>query len=281
VYVVWQNATYRLQYAKRCATVLIDSHCHVYMADFDTDRPAVLARARSAGLGALIAVGYDLPSSRQAIDLAERESDVYACVAIHPHHAADLTPTALTELEELASRPKVVGIGEIGLDFYRNLSPRDAQEAAFRAQLHLAHALRLPVAIHDREAHTDTMRILSEDARGLRAVVLHCFSGDGAMAAEAWSRGYFIGVGGPLTYPNAGTLREILTGAPRDRVLLETDAPYLPPTPHRGKRNEPAYLRLVAERLAALWNSGPDSVAEAAARNTCRAFGGRLRGERG
>jgi TatD DNase family protein len=261
--------------------VLIDSHCHVYMADFDADRPAVLARARLAGLGALIVVGYDLPSSRQAIELAEQESDVYACVAIHPHHAADLTAAALTELHELASRPKVVGIGEIGLDFYRNLSPREAQEAAFRAQLHLADTLRLPVAIHDRDAHAETMRILSEDAGGLSAVVLHCFSGSDAMAAEAWSRGYFIGVGGPITYPSAGGLREILAGAPRDRILLETDAPYLPPTPHRGKRNEPAYVRLVVEQLAALWGASPDSVAEAAAGNTCRAFGFSLKGEQG
>ena len=261
--------------------MLIDSHCHVYMADFDADRPAVLARARSAGLGALIAVGYDLPSSRQAVALAAQESDVYACVAIHPHHATDLTPAALAELEALASRPKVVGIGEIGLDFFRNLAPRDAQEAAFRAQLHLADALRLPVAIHDREAHREIMRILAEDAARLPAVVLHCFSGSKAMAAEAWSREYFIGVGGPVTYPGAGVLREILAGAPRDRILLETDAPYLPPTPHRGKRNEPAYLRLVVERLATLWDAAPDCVGEAAARNTCRAFGIPLRGAQG
>jgi len=261
--------------------VLIDSHCHVYMADFDADRPAVLARARLAGLGALIVVGYDLPSSRQAIELAEQESDVYACVAVHPHHAAALTAAALTELQELASRPKVVGIGEIGLDFYRNLSPPEAQEAAFRAQLRLADTLRLPLAIHDREAHADTIRILSEDAGQLSAVVLHCFSGGDAMAAEAWSRGYFIGVGGPITYPNAGGLREILAGAPRDRILLETDAPYLPPTLYRGQRNEPAYLRRVVERLAALWGASPDSFAEVAARNACRAFGLPLKGGQG
>jgi TatD DNase family protein len=125
------------------------------------------------------------------------------------------------------------------------------------------------------------MRILFEDAGQLPAVVLHCFSGDGAMAAEAWRRGYFIGVGGPLTYPNAGALREILARAPRDRIVLETDAPYLPPTPHRGKRNEPAYLRLVVERLAVLWDAGTDSVAEVAARNVCRAFGVHLREEQG
>lgn len=253
--------------------MLIDSHCHVYMADFNTDRPAVLTRARAAGLGALVAVGYDLPSSRQAVELAEHEPDVYACVAVHPHHAADVTPATLSELEVLASHQKVVGIGEIGLDFFRNLSSRDAQEAAFRMQLRLAAALRLPVAIHDRDAHAETMRILAEEAGRLPAVVLHCFSGDYAMAAEAWSRGYVIGVGGPLTYPGAGALRAILADAPHDRVLLETDAPYLPPTPHRGKRNEPAYLWLIAERLATLWGADPVRVADIAARNTCRAFG--------
>ncbi len=251
------------------------------MADFDADRVAVLTRARSAGVGALIVVGYDLPSSRQAVVLAEREPDVHACVAVHPHHAADATPAALAELQALASHPKVVGIGETGLDFFRNLSPRDAQEAAFRAQLRLAAALHLPVVIHDRDAHAETMRVLAEDARRVPAVVLHCFSGEAAMAAEAWSRGYFIGVGGPLTYPGAGKLRAILAGAPRDRVLLETDAPYLPPTPHRGRRNEPAFLRLVADRLATLWGADPAGVGDAVGRNTGRAFGVAFGGERG
>lgn len=259
--------------------MLIDSHCHLYMAEFDTDRPAVLQRARSAGIGALVVIGYDLPSSRQAIELAEQEPDIYACVAVHPHHATELTGAALAELEELASRPRVVGIGEIGLDFYRNLAPREAQDAAFRAQLRLADTLQLPVVIHDREAHAEIMRVLSEGAARLPAVVLHCFSGDDAMAAEAWSRGYFVGVGGPLTYPNADALRERLAKAPRDQILLETDSPYLPPTPHRGKRNEPAYLRIVAERLAALWDVDLDRVGETAARNTCRAFGAPLTGD--
>jgi TatD DNase family protein len=243
------------------------------MSDFDGDRPTVLARARAEGLAAFIAVGYDLGSSRQAIALAAQESDVYACPAVHPHHAADVTMDALAELEGLAAHPKVVGIGEIGLDFYRDLSPRAAQESAFRAQLRLAERLRLPVAIHDREAHADTMRILSEDGCRLPAIVLHCFSGDAGMAAEAWRRGYYTAVGGPLTYPNAGQLRTMLAGAPRDRILLETDSPYLPPTPYRGRRNEPAYLGLVAERLAALWEDSRDTVAGLTTRNTCRAFG--------
>jgi TatD DNase family protein len=217
-------------------------------------------------------IGYDIGSSRQAIALADREPDVYACVAIHPHHAVDATTDALAELEGLASHPKVVGIGEIGLDYFRNLSSRDAQESAFRAQLRLAEALHLPVTIHDRDAHADTMRILSEDARALSAVVLHCFSGDDATAAEAWSRGYYTAGGGPITYANAGRLRDVFTDAPRARVLLETDAPYLGPAPHRGERNEAAYLRLVADRLATLWAVGPEEVAETTTRNTRRAF---------
>jgi TatD DNase family protein len=133
--------------------------------------------------------------------------------------------------------------------------------------------MHLPVSVHDRDAHADSMRILFEDARSLSAVVLHCFSGDDAMAAEAWRRGYYTAVGGPITYSNAGRLRDLFAEAPRERVLLETDAPYLPPAPHRGRRNEPAYLRVVADRLAALWAVGPEVVAEATTRNTRRAFG--------
>jgi TatD DNase family protein len=251
------------------------------MPEFDGDRLEVLARARARGLGAFIVIGYDLGSSRQAVALAERESDVYACVAIHPHHAADATSDALVDLEGLASHPKVVGIGEIGLDYYRNRAPRETQETAFRTQLRLAETLGLPVTIHDREAHSDTLRILCEEVRGLPAVVLHCFSGDDAMATEAWRRGYYTAIGGPITYRNADGLRAVFRHAPRDRVLIETDAPYLPPAPHRGKRNDPTYLGLVVEQLAALWDVAPDAVAAMTTRNTCRAFRLSLTGGKG
>jgi TatD DNase family protein len=253
--------------------VLIDSHCHHNMPDFDPDRAQVFSRARAAGVAGFIAIGYDLSSSREAVSLAEREEGVFACVAIHPNHAADATLAALTELRELASHPRVVGIGETGLDFYRTRSPREAQEAAFRAHLELARALHLPVAVHDRDAHTETMRILAQGAMEIPAVVLHCFSGDRAMAIEAWARGYYTAVGGPITYPNAGGLRDIFRDAPRHRVLLETDAPYLPPMPHRGQRNEPAYLPLVGERLAELWGIDPEHAEQAIVANTCYAFG--------
>ena len=261
--------------------MLIDSHCHLFMPEFDPDRPQVLSRARAAGVTNLLLVGYDLPSSREAVLLAGREDGVFALVAIHPHHALDATAAALTELAELASHPKVVGIGETGLDFYRTRSHREAQEAAFRTHLDLARALRLPVAIHDREAHAETMRILAEGAKEIPAVVLHCFSGDRAMATEAWARGYYTAAGGPITYPNANGLREIFRDAPQDRVLLETDAPYLPPTPHRGRRNEPAYLSLIADRLAELWGVDPGQIGRTTAANTCRAFRLPCREERG
>ena len=180
--------------------MLIDSHCHLFMPEFDPDRPQTLSRARAAGVRSLLVIGYDLPSSREAVFLADREDGVFACVAIHPHHALDATRAALAELAELAAHSsKVVGIGETGLDFYRNRSPREAQEAAFRAHLELASALRLPVAVHDREAHAETMRILAEGAGEIPAVVLHCFSGDRAMASEAWARGYYTAAGGPIT----------------------------------------------------------------------------------
>jgi TatD DNase family protein len=227
-----------------------------------------------------IAIGYDLESSRRAVSLAEQEEDVFACVAIHPHHAGQATADGLAQLELLAALPRVVGIGEIGLDYYRDRSPRETQAAAFRDQLRLAARLRLPVAIHDRDAHTDTMRILGEEPEGLPAVILHCFSGDREMAVEAWARGYYTAVGGPLTYPNAPDLRAVFREAPRDRVLLETDAPYLPPTPHRGRRNEPGFLGLVADRLANLWGVPPDEVADITTRNARRAFALPVPGER-
>lgn len=148
-------------------------------------------------------------------------------------------------------------------------------------QVRLAEALQLPVTVHDREAHSDTMRILAEEVCGLPAVVLHCFSGDDAMATEAWRRGYYTAIGGPITYGNADRLRAVFRRAPRDRVLVETDAPYLPPMPHRGKRNDPVYLGLIVERLAALWEVTPDVVAEWTTRNACRAFRLSLTGGKG
>jgi TatD DNase family protein len=253
--------------------MLIDSHCHPFMADFDPDRLEMFERARQAGVSALVAVGYDLESSRQAADLAETSPAIFAALAIHPHHAADATPPALDALRLLVTGSRVVAIGETGLDFYRNLSPREAQEAAFRAHLALARDLGLPVVIHDRDAHAEVMEILAEEDHGVPAVVLHCFSGDEAMAEAAWKRGYYISLAGPLTYRNAHGLRAIARIAPRDRVLIETDAPYLPPEPFRGRRNEPARVRQVAEALALLWGMDAAAAGRLTAENARRAFG--------
>jgi TatD DNase family protein len=252
--------------------MFIDSHCHPYMADFDADRAAVLERAHRAGVSALVAVGYDLVSSRQAVAMADAHPDVYACVAIHPHHAADVTTAALDELRSLAGAPRVVAVGETGLDFYRDLAPRELQAAAFRAQLRLAQELRLPVVIHDRDAHPEVMALLAEEAGGLPAVILHCFSGDRTMAETAWRRGYYTSLAGPLTYKNARGLREIARDAPGDRLLIETDAPYLPPEPFRGRRNEPAYLCRVAEALAGLRGSALTEAARLTTENARRAL---------
>ncbi len=251
--------------------MLIDSHCHVFMSDYAEDTADVLARAWTAGVTELVLIGYDVESSGAAVQFADAHAGCYACVAIHPHHADQADAEALAVIERLADHPKVVGIGEIGLDFFRNRSPRPDQEAAFRAQLELASRVGLPVIIHDRDAHQDTMRTLA-DAPALASIILHCFSGDQRMAEAAWARGYFTGIGGPLTYPNAQGLRDIFRAAPRDRVLLETDAPYLPPMPHRGERNEPSYLPLVAAQLADLWQLDVDGVAECTTANTRRAF---------
>lgn len=251
---------------------MIDSHCHIFMPDYDGDRDAVLTRARLAGVSAMIVVGYDLASSRDAVALADAHPDLFATVAIHPHHASSATPAALEELRRLAAHPRVVAIGETGLDYYRNRAPQDVQIAAFRAQLALARHAALPVVIHDRDAHADTMRILAEDGLELPAIVLHCFSGDRRMADLAWARGYYTGFDGPITYPNARDLRALVTDAPRDRLLLETDAPYLPPTPHRGQRNEPAFLPLIAAGVATQWGCEPAAVDRATTANAVRAF---------
>jgi TatD DNase family protein len=253
--------------------MLIDSHAHPYMPEFDHDRDAALRRAREAGIVGIVAIGYDLASSAQAVALAERVPDVAACVAIHPHHADQATPAAMQALAELAASPRVVGIGETGLDFYRTAAPPDRQAMAFRRHVALAKALGLPLVVHDRDAHAETMRLLQDEADGLPAVVLHCFSGDAAMAGEASSRGYYLGIGGPVTYRSAAPLRAALRSARLDRLLLETDAPYLPPEPHRGRRNEPAHLPLIAAAVSGVTGLPPGELAARTTENAARAFG--------
>lgn len=260
--------------------MLVDSHAHLDFAQFDADRAAVLERARQAGVGAIIDVGADLASSRRAVVLAEAEPIVYASVGVHPHDAKRLDGAVLAELRALASHPKVVAAGEIGLDFYRDLSPRDVQRRAFRAQLAWAAQKALPVIVHDREAHDEVMSILEDWAAGLagsplagRAGILHSFSGDLDMGRRAVALGFYLSISGPVTYQNARRLPEIVAALPLDRLLIETDCPYLPPHPYRGQRNEPAHVKLVAERIAAIRGVAVDQVAAATTANARRLFG--------
>jgi TatD DNase family protein len=257
----------------------IDTHAHLDFHQFDADRCAVIERARAAGVRAIVNVGADLASSRRAVELAAEHDLVYAAVGMHPHDAKKLNGAALGELRELAGHPRVVAVGEIGLDFFRNLSPRDVQQRALQAQLAWAAKLGKPVIIHDRDAHDEVMHILADWAATLnnshldrRLGVLHTFSGDLAMAKQAIELGFYISISGPVTYRNARQLPDIVQALPLDRLLVETDSPYLAPHPHRGKRNEPAYVRLVAERIAALKGIDVNDLAEATTANAQHLF---------
>ena len=265
------------------APYLIDSHCHLNSPQFNPDRDAVLKQALAAGVTTIINPGTDLASSQRAVTMARTFGDhVYAAVGVHPHDASSFEPQTLAALRQLAAHDEVVAIGEIGLDYYRDRSPRAQQQAAFEAQLTLAADLSLPVIVHQREAAADVMAILKDWASSIPmneattlahpCCVLHAFSGDQSLADEALQMGFFVGVGGPLTYRNARCLPEIVTHLPLERVLIETDAPYLPPHPHRGHRNEPAYLTLVAQRLAELRGLPLDALAHQLVNNTRRLF---------
>ncbi len=249
---------------------LIDSHAHLNFPQFDADREAVIARARKAGLVAILNVGTDLASSRAAVKLAEKYDFLYAAVGVHPHDARTLTPTVLDELRRLARHPKVVAIGEIGLDYYRDLSPRPMQQWAFADQLALAAELGLPVVVHSREAHDDVLATLQGwDGVG----VLHSYSAGPERLEEVLELGFYIGISGPVTFPKANRLRAVAATVPLERLLVETDCPYLTPEPHRGRRNEPAYVQYVVEAVARARETSPKAVARATADNARRLFG--------
>jgi TatD DNase family protein len=258
---------------------LVDTHAHLDFSKFDADRDAVIDRARAAGVAAMVNVGVDLASSWRAVRLAEQYESIYAAVGVHPHDAKKLDGATLAELRELAQKPQVVAVGEIGLDYYRDLSPRDVQRWAFQARLAWAAKLGKPVIIHDRDAHDDVLGALASWAKGLtsstldgRLGVLHTFSGDLDMAKQAIDLGFYISISGPVTYRNARQLPEIVRALPLERLLVETDCPFLAPEPHRGKRNEPAYTRLVAERIAELKGVPFDDLARATTTNAQRLF---------
>lgn len=254
---------------------LVDTHAHLDDRAFAKDLDEVLARARLAGIQAIVLPGLNLRSSRGAIALAHRHPGLYAAVGVHPHDARTFTPEVLEDLARLATDPRVVAIGEIGLDFYRNLSPREVQLRAFRDLLALAREVGKPVIVHDREAHGEVLSALEDHARapGFCGGVLHAYSGDLEMARKAVAWGYHVGIAGPVTYPNAHRLREVAAQVPLAHLLVETDCPYLPPQSHRGQRNEPAWVAEVASTVAQAQRTSLEEVATATTENARRLFG--------
>lgn len=240
---------------------LIDSHAHLTDDAYRRDRAAVIVRTVGDGIG-ILTIGASVEDSREAAQLAERHRRIWAAVGVHPHDAGNVDARSIDELERLAGRPRVVAIGEIGLDYYRDRSPRAAQRRAFAEQLALARRLEMPVCLHTRESTDDLVAIL-RDAGDTHRGVVHSFLGDGALTERLLRLGLHLGIGGPVTYPKNGTLREAVRTIPLDRILVETDCPFLTPVPHRGRRNEPAFVRFVAEEIARIKGIDVTEVARA------------------
>ena len=257
---------------------LIDSHCHLNFDAFDEDREAVIARASEVGITAIVNPGVDASSSQEAIALAERYDMLYAAVGIHPTSTDQLTKAALDTLRRMAEHPKVVAIGEIGLDYYWPNQPNrdwpcaspETQRMAFRRQLDLATEVGLPVIVHNREADTDVM-IALEDSTGVSGV-LHSFSGDVDLAEWALGLGFYIGISGPVTFKKSHNTQAVARQVAFDRLLVETDAPFLAPSPHRGRRNEPAYVRITAQEVANLRERDLEDIARQTSENARRLF---------
>ncbi len=247
--------------------MLVDSHCHLDDSQFDPDRAAVLERAWQAGVGLALAIGSGdgPPDLEVAIRLADAVPWVYATVGVHPHDASKARTADLDKIERLCAHPKVLAVGEIGLDYHYDHSPREVQREIFVAQMEIAARARKPIIIHTREAWADTMSLLRSHWHG--PGIMHCFTGDSGQAAEALDLGMHLSFAGILTFPKAGGLREVAAAVPLDRVLVETDSPYLAPVPHRGKRNEPAFVVETARALAAARRMSLEDVAEATTAN--------------
>jgi TatD DNase family protein len=252
---------------------LVDTHCHLYWPDFASDLEAVLGRAEQAGVALLVQSAPNPDTTQQAIEMARQYPDrLWAMAAIHPSEVKTATEADLERIATLARDPSVVAIGESGLDYYWDRSFEAKQQAFFREHIRLAIALDKPLIIHNREAHTDLLRILRQEARsGLRGI-LHCFSGDEAFAREAVRMGFLLGIGGVITYRKS-TLPEVVRSVGLAHLVLETDAPFLAPVPHRGRRNEPAYLTYVRDRLAEILGCAPEEVAQRTTEAACRLFG--------
>lgn len=269
--------------------MFIDSHAHVTSSQFDSDREEVIKRAEDAGVLLIINPGTDLEDSIRAVELAEKHNNVYACVGFHPHDAKKADAASLTKIEELCTHPRVVAIGEIGLDFHYDFSPRGVQEEVFRSQIQIAQRQNLPIVIHTRESNEQTIAIVEDAVKSAadwrrqpptphsRCVapkgVFHCFSGDVALARKVIDMGFYVSLPGVVTFKNPGFATQIAAQVSCEHLLLETDSPYLAPVPRRGERNEPANIPLIAEKIASLQGLTPEDIARTTTYNAYRLFG--------
>ena len=258
---------------------LVDSHCHLDNGQFDSDRDQVIERALASGVEKMMVIGTGEgpPDLEAGIRLADRYPFVWATIGVHPHEASKATPETFARLRELAQHPKVLAIGEIGLDYHYDFSPRAVQQSVFLEQLAIAREAGKPIVIHTREAWSDTVVTLREHWQGKG--IMHCFTGDAAQAEEALDLGFHLGFGGVLTFPKAESVRQAARITPEHRLLIETDCPYLAPVPHRGKRNEPAFLADTLRRLAEVRGATPEQIAETTTGNFERLFAGRDRND--
>lgn len=247
--------------------MLVDSHAHLDLPEFNDDRSEVVKRAKDNEICYILTVGINLESCSKAIELANSHDFIFASIGIHPHDSKEIDEDTYSSLRSMGSKRNVIAYGEIGLDFYRNLSPREVQIKRFREQINLADELGLPLIIHDRDAHKETLEILKEERAGNLGGIIHCFSGDYFMAKSCMDMGFYISIPGTITFPKALELQETAKKLPLSKMLIETDCPFLAPVPRRGKRNEPAFVKYVAEKIASLKRISFEEVAEITSRN--------------
>src|SRR3972149_6727348 len=252
--------------------MLIDSHAHLEMPDFKRDLEQVIQRAKESGVGYIFTVGTEKRDWKKALEIADSHPSIYAILGVHPHNAKEIEDQTYSILREHCRNAKVKACGEIGLDFFRNLSPRDIQLKGFREQIGLAKELGLPIVVHDREAHRETLEILKSEEAEECGGIIHCFSGDYEMAKACMDMGFYISIPGSITFKNAESFREIVKRIPLESLLVETDAPFLTPEPLRGKRNEPSYVQYTAQKVAEIKKVSFEKVAEVTTENALRVY---------
>ncbi|WP_282139300.1 TatD family hydrolase [Rossellomorea aquimaris] len=252
--------------------MLFDTHVHLNAEQFDEDLEEVISRAREAGVEKMVVVGFDRPTINRAMELIDQYEFLYASIGWHPVDAIDMKDEDLAWIEELSNHPKVVAIGEMGLDYHWDKSPKDVQKEVFRKQIHLAKKVKLPIIIHNRDATQDIVDILREEGAEEVGGIMHCFSGSPEIAQECVDMNFYISLGGPVTFKNAKKPKEVAKEIPLEKLLIETDCPYLAPHPNRGKRNEPAYVKLVAEQIAELKEVSLEEVENITTENAKKLF---------